>query len=261
MAEEVKEKFELLTEIATDLSMQFDGINTDCRRKKVSTHYLAKLVHTCWSLTKLLPLSKEDFLDFPSIAAVCRNIIELTNLCWYYCIENVSELESEFRFLLYDFHDVTALNAIFNKLSFELDEPQKLYQEKEGLKSVIMKHQQFDILSEEDKKQVKKGRKATLLNHFQIIENRGINVDYFHGIYKLMSTHTHSTATSVNLVVNSRFNTSEMDEAFLDLTIDYTSGFIAEMILEIGIMWNIDFAKSESKKFIEFHASQLYSDI
>ena len=250
-----------MTEIATDLSMQFDGVNTDSRRKKVSTYYLAKLLHTCWSLDKLLPTSKEDFLDFPSIAAVCRNIIELTNLCWYYCIENVSELESEFRFLLYDFHDVTALNTICNKLSFKLDEPQTLDQEKESLKSVLMKHPKFHSLSEDDKKQVKKGRKATLLNHFQIVENRGINVESFHGLYKLMSTHTHSTATSVNLVVHTRLHSSEMDEAFLGLTMHYTSGFIAKILLEIGSMWNIDFAKSESKEFIEFHASQLYADI
>ncbi len=261
MVEEVKEKFELLTEIATDLSIQFHGLNTDCRRKRISTYYLVKLVHTCWSLNKLLPSSKEDFLDFPSIATVCRNIIELTNLCWYYCIENLSESESEFRFLLYDFHDLTALNAIYNKLSFELDEPQKLDQEKEDLKSVIIKHQQFNILNEAEKKQVIKGRKATLLNHFQIIEKRDININYFHGFYKLMSTHTHSTATSINLVLNTRLNTSEMDEAFLELTVNYTSGFIAEMILEIGSIWDIDFAKNESKEFIEFYASQLYLEI
>lgn len=78
MVEEVKGDFELLTEIAISLSMQFDGVDIDCRRKKISTYYLAKLVHTCWSLDKLLPESKEDFLDFPSIASVYRNILELT---------------------------------------------------------------------------------------------------------------------------------------------------------------------------------------
>lgn len=261
MIEDVKDDFNLLTEIATDLSLQFDGIDTDCRRKKISTYYLAKLVQTCWSLDKLLPESEEDFLDFPSIAAVCRNIIELTNLCWYYCIEDVSGLETEFRFLLYDYHDTTSLNAILKKLSFEIDDPEKLTKEKHDLKNVIISHPIFLALSDEEKKQIKKGRRATLLNQFQIVDKRGINPDFFHGLYKLMSTHIHSTATSMNLVVNSRQRSSEMDKAFLGLTIHYTSSFIAGMVLEIGSMWSIEFAKAESKRFIEFYVEQLYEDI
>lgn len=261
VVEDVKENFNFLTEIATDLSIQFSGVDTDCRKKKTSTYYLAKLVHTCWSLDKLLPESDEDFLDFPSIAAVCRNIIELTNLCWYYCIEDVSDLETEFRFLLYDYHDITSLNAIFDKLSFELDDSEKLIKEKNDLKSVIISHPIFYNLNDEQKTQVKKGRKATLLNQVQLVEKRGIDPEFFHGLYKLMSTHTHSTATSMKLVVNSRNHSSEMDEAFLGLTINYTSSFIAEMVLEIGNMWNIEFAKDESKSFIEFYVEQLYKDI
>ena len=140
--------------------MQFGGTDTDCRRKKISTYYLAKLVHTCWSLDKLLPESEEYFLDFPSIAAVCRNIIELTNLCWYYCIEDVSDLETEFRFLLYDYHDATSLSAILYKLSFELNESEKLTLEKDDLKSEITSHPIFLSLCDEEKKQVNKGRKA-----------------------------------------------------------------------------------------------------
>ena len=231
---ELKENFEFLTEIATDLSMQFDGVDTECRKKKTSTYYLAKLVHSCWSVNKLLPESDEDFFDFPSIAAICRNIIELTNLCWYYCIDDNEESESEFRFLLYDLHDSSALNSIFENLGFELDDLDKLEQEKDALKKLIIEHPKFQTLTAEDKKQVKKGRKSTLQNQFQIVESRCINSNEFHGLYKLLSTHTHSTATSIKFLTNSRLNSSELDKAFLGLTINYTSSFIAEMVKSIG---------------------------
>ena len=135
--DELKEQFELLTEIATDLSLQFDGVETESRKAKTSTYYLAKMVHSCWSLNTLLPSSEEEYFDYPSIAAICRNIIELTNLCWYYCIEETSESEEEFRFLLYEMHDATALLAIATNLSFQLDEAGKLEQEKIDLKNAI----------------------------------------------------------------------------------------------------------------------------
>ena len=259
--EELKGNFEFLTEIATDLSMQFDGVDTECRKKKTSTYYLAKLVHSCWSLNKLLPESDDDFFDFPSIASICRNIIELTNLCWYYCIDENDELESEFRFLLYDLHDSTALISIVENLGFELDDIDKLQQEKDTLKKLIIEHPKFQTLTAEEKKQVKKGRKSTLQNQFQIIESRCINSNEFHGLYKLLSTHTHSTATSINLLTNSRLNSSELDKVFLGLTIDYTSSFIADMVKSIGKIWNIEFAKTDSKEFIDHFVSQLYADI
>ena len=73
--EELKENFELLTEIATDLSLQFDGVEADSRKASTSTYYLAKMVHSCWSLNQLLPASVDEHFDFSSIAAICRNII------------------------------------------------------------------------------------------------------------------------------------------------------------------------------------------
>ena len=261
LLEELKLNFELLTEITTDLSMQFDGVDTDCRKKKTSTYYLAKLAHSCWSLNKLLPKSDDDFFDFPSIAAICRNIIELTNLCWYYCIDDTDLLESEFRFLLYDFHDSTALNSIFENLGFDMDDNDKLHEEKLDYKKLIIEHPRYQKLTAEEKKQVKKGRKSTLQNQFQIVESRRINSNEFHGIYKLLSTHTHSTATSINFLTHSRLHSTDMNIAFLGLTIDYTSSFIADMVKSIGEIWHIEFAKSDSKEFIDHFVEQLYTDI
>lgn len=48
-----------------------------------------------------------------------------------------------------------------------------------------------------------------------------------------------------------------MKPSYLGLTMHYISRFIAEMLLGIGRMWGIEFAKSESKELIEDYASQL----
>lgn len=104
--------FKLITEIGYDLSQKFDGVDTDERRKKVSTYCLAKIVPECISLLKILPsakLSKRDMFDFSSFCSISRNLIEASNLRWYYCIEPVDENEVSFRFLLYDYHDDTTI--------------------------------------------------------------------------------------------------------------------------------------------------------
>lgn len=47
--------FDLITEIGYDLSQHFDGVDTDDRRKKVSTYYLAKVIPECISMLKIMP--------------------------------------------------------------------------------------------------------------------------------------------------------------------------------------------------------------
>lgn len=256
--EELIKDFELLTEIATDLSLQFVGVETDSRKRKTSTYFLAKLVHSSRTLNRLLPSSDEEQFDFPSIASICRNIIELTNLCWYYCIDDTSELEEEFRFLLYDLHDSASLIAIFKNLGFELDDSEKLEQEKINLRNMVVSHSMFQTLHAGVQTQIKKGKKSTLLNQNQMAECRRINITEFQGIYKLLSTHIHSTGTSINQVVYTQLYSSEMDKAFLGLTLHYTSSFVAQMVKSIGEMWGIEFAKDESSEFIDHYASQLY---
>ncbi len=252
------EDLELLTEIATDLSMQFEGVNTNNRRKKISTYYLAKLVHNCRSLLKLLYASNNsniEFFDFSSVASIIRNIIEATNLCWYYCLEDITEQESDFRLMLYDYHDICALLSICENLGFTIDDDQKLKEEKEIIKAKLIDNERFNSLNNDQQKQVKKGRKATLLNHVDMVNQRNIDVKEFQGIYKLLSTHIHSMPISINSVVYSILHTNEMDFVFCGLTLSYVSSFIADIIKEIGDLWEIEFAKFESKEFIDDYAN------
>ena len=162
---------------------------------------------------------------------------------------------------MYDLHDSVALYAIAKNLGFRLDDYEKIEKEKADLKCAISGHASFEVLSPDVKKQIMKGRKSTLQNQIQIVESRGINSTEFQGIYKLLSTHTHSTATSIKQAVHYKLNSPEMDVAFLGLTVSYTSCFIAEMVNCIGAMWDVEFAKEESSDFIEYYASQLYESV
>ena len=50
--QELIDDFDFITEIAYDLSQQFDGVHISDRKRKISTYYLAKVVPECMSLCK-----------------------------------------------------------------------------------------------------------------------------------------------------------------------------------------------------------------
>jgi hypothetical protein len=253
--EELIGDFNLLTEIAYDLSQQFDGVTTDCKRRRLSTYFLAKTVPGCMSLLKILPTesqiyNEEIYLDFSSISSLSRNLIEATNLHWYYCVDEVNEGEIDFRFLLYDYHDSVTLLKIFQSLEFTLEDIEQLESERDILKEGLKKHPHFTSLENDMKRNVVKGRKSSILSQVEIAEKRGLNVGEFNGIYKLLSNHVHTTPSSIKSVVYSRAHTKEMDLTFTGLILTYVASLLANMILTIGEMWGIEFAKVESRDIV-----------
>ena len=164
----VLQDFELLTEIAYDLSQKFDGVETQDIRKKKSTYFLAKVVPGCISLLKIIPkssfsLNKDAHLDFSSISTLSRNLIEAANLHWYYCIDHIDEEEINFRFLLYDYHDTTTLYRITENLKFSPEDIEYLGNQRSELRERLEKNSYFISLDKTEKKQIIKGRKSTLL--------------------------------------------------------------------------------------------------
>lgn len=253
--EELISDFNLLTEISYDLSQQFDGVITDCKRRRLSTYFLAKTVPGCMSLLKILPTesqisNEEIYLDFSSISSLSRNLIEATNLHWYYCIDAVGEEEIDFRFLLYDYHDSVTLLKIFQSLKFTLEDIEQLESERDILKEKLKEHSYFLSLDKDMKRNIVKGRKSSILSQVEIAEKRGLNVGEFNGIYKLLSNHVHSTPSSIRSVVHARTGSQEMDLAFTGLILNYVASLLANMIWTIGEMWEIEFAKIESRDIV-----------
>ena len=200
--------FDQVVGIAYELSQQFDGVESTSRRGKTSTYYLAKMVPECFSLLRVLPGSRftgpEELFDFPSFCSISRNLIEAANLHWYYCIEQVDEEQSKFRFSLYDFHDFRTKIRIGRFLNADESELELLESESMALKATIKNNSFFKDLLPEVQRQILKGRRCSEFNQTEIVERRGLDVEYFNGVYKLLSTNTHSTPSAINSMVHSR---------------------------------------------------------
>ncbi|UOE82193.1 DUF5677 domain-containing protein [Vibrio splendidus] len=252
--------FDKIAEIAADLSMHFGGVRTDDKKRRYSTYFLAKLVHNCVSLLKILPNSSEDkeYFDLSSIASLSRNIIESTNLCWYYCIEDVELEESSFRFLLFDYHDVCTTISLSESFDWKLDAEEELKEEKLVLLEAIKNTSQYFNEGKAEQKKLRQGRKASMCNQSELIEARGVDCKEFKGIYKLLSNHVHTTPNAINSVVHSRSHGQEMDTVLCGLILTYACIFCAEMVRTIGDIWQMEFAKEESRQLIESYSKQLF---
>ena len=260
--QDLMEDFDLITEIAYDLSKQFDGVQTSDRKRKISTYYLAKVVPECMSLLRVLPGSRftddEELFDFPSFCSISRNLIEAANLHWYYCIEKIEKEHSDFRFNLYDFHDYRATIRIGEFLSADDVELNGLQRKCNDLRGQIKAHSIFNSLLPEVQRKILKGRKCSEFNQTEISERRGIDIDFFNGVYKLLSNNTHSTPSAISAIVHTRIHGHGLQEAFSCMVLTYVASFIAELVKAIGELWDIQFEKSESKEIINLYAENLY---
>lgn len=253
--------FKLITEIGYDLSQKFDGVNTDNRRKKVSTYYLAKMVPECMSLLKILPwprLSKEDIFDFSSFCSLSRNIIEASNLHWYYCVDEVGGAEIDFRFRLYDYHDNTTTYRLGAFLGNTADELSGIECKRRDIRAQIEADPIFGVLGDELRKQIIKGRKCSHLTQAEIALRRGLDVDFFNGIYKLLSSNVHSTPAAISSIVHARVSGRELAEAYTGLLLTYVPSFVADTINTVGKMWDLEFAIRESEEIINNYSGLLY---
>jgi hypothetical protein len=260
--QELIDDFDLITGIALDLSQQFDGVETDSRRGKVSTYYLAKMVPECISLLRLLPGSRftelGDLFDFPSFCSISRNLIEASNLHWYYCIDNINAEVSAFRFLLYDSHDYRSMIHIGELIGVEEQELNVLREKFNELKNTIKANSTFSSVSADVQRQILKGRKCSDIDQTEITLRRGLDIEEFRGMYKLLSTNTHSTPFAINSVVEERLKGSGGSKAFACIILPYVAAFVADTIRTTGFAWGIEFAKKDSELLIAHHSADFW---
>ena len=259
--QELIERFDFITEIAYDLSQKFDGIQTEDRKRKVSTYYLAKIVPECMSLLRVMPgsryTSEGEIFDFSSFCSISRSLIEAANLHWYYCIENTDTETSDFRFYLYDFHDLKSTIQLCCFFGIEDKEQYSLQEKYNKLKNIIKGNQMFKSLLPEVQRQILKGRKCSDVNQSEISMSRCLDVSMFNSIYKLLSTNAHSTPSAINALVYSRVYSKELHEKLAALVLSYVASFVADMVMTIGETWSLDFAKHESAEIIRVYSEDL----
>jgi len=256
--------FEKLTEIGIDLSQQFKGIYAPTRRLGYSTRTLAKIIDNCVSILRLMPGSiffddEDAYLDFPSVASLCRDLIEACNYNWYLSIERISKSETDLRLEVNDFHDFFELMQMAKLLTLNKTDFEYLQGRIEEHRVNIESSEIFNNLDKQKKSLILKGKQGMILTQFEIAERRKLNLDKFKGIYKLLSNQTHSSANSIKMLTYSRLYDEEniLQEALTAIIVEYCNRFLASTILNVGRIWKIEFAKPESEELVKRYARRI----
>ena len=188
------------------LSVKLNQLVGDSR-KQIASALFAKINLGALSITKLLPkdsevlprektivMDPERFCDVSSIASLCRNLVEASNLLYYFGIEEVSAEEIQLRLQIGDYQAVKGSIAVFHLVNYKGERLEELQQELTKLKTALKSSLAFMELPSRTRKQILDGRTTATISHREIADRRGLAADRFSADYRHLSGHVHSNA-------------------------------------------------------------------
>lgn len=259
------EDFDRLTRIGASISYRFDGLVEKDLRKTKSTHYLAKILNTNFSILNLINgnfngnANYTQSLDPSTIYSLLRNQLETCNIYWYLIDDYSTSQNLDLKLNIFEYHDTLSSQIIYNSL-FYTDENENYLKEKEQKQLLEIKNNpDFDLLDNNAKKQIINGNKSTILSQFEITDKRNVDLKTFKAYYKIFSTYIHSSPTAMKNLISSKIHneSEEFEMMFMFISLNYTSIFIADIIYSIINLWNINDIDDNDINFIKFFRNQL----
>ena len=157
----------------------------------------SKFVLTALSLYRLLPEGKEPQknkpADISSIATLGRNLIEIYNLYFYLCLDEISDIEADFRRHVSFYHYLHEHHRVGEKMDVSseelgLNEKNVLQQYRREVED----HPFFQNLERKVQRQVLSGEKMAYQGRVEITKKYCKSFKLLDALYKVMSNHVHS---------------------------------------------------------------------
>lgn len=255
------EIFEKLTTIGAFISYKFDGIFEKDHRKAKSTYYLAKVLNTNMTILSLINGAENysDSIDISTVYSLLRNQLETCNIYWYLIDDYSTNKNLDLKLAIFEYHDTLSSQVIYNSLFFT-EENERYFKEKEEKQLIeIENNPYFELLNNNVKKQIINGNRSTIYTQFEIINKRDIDLKIFKAYYKIFSTYIHSSPTAIKNLTFFKINkdNEEFEMIFMIISLNYVSLFIADMILSIVNLWNLNDLNDDDKQFLKFLKNQL----
>ena len=245
---EVRANFSKTIELCFRLSQSFAGEIGDYKKMNCSVIFM-KLVMSGETILQILPklnTKKKTLFDLSSIAGLARNLIENSNILYYYCFDRIDIEEFNFRNLLSECHKNIEFKKMLNSLGKEDGDLGDLLNTIQNSKDELSRNSFFLSLGEAQKRELLRGRKGIFLSHKDITVRRSIDLDMYNAIYKFLSSHLHSTPYSIQLIGNNVMtglgNKQELN--FIKLIVNKTEYYMAKSFIEV-----IDFQKQKKQLF------------
>lgn len=130
--------------------------------------------------------------DFSTLAALSRNLIELSHVYDYFCKDRLSKDELEFRMNLFEIHSSEETKKVFERLGFSEDFVQEIILYSRFVSECeLSKNRYFNNLDEKVRNRLKKGNTPFYPDRLERA-NHQLDQRIESGLYKLFSNNIHS---------------------------------------------------------------------
>jgi len=196
-------KFIRVCELATAISLQQGGIETDGRGRRAADIFTRQVL-TAHSLEKLLPVLRNGsdpeivVWDLPTISLVSRSVMENFQALYFYGTEAISEAEADFRFQIFQKDRNAKWRDIRKKAGQSDNDLSEFISGVPEQQARILNHNFFKQLTKEQQVSIKKGKEFYYSKaEFEEFCPRLFNIG-FH--YKLMSNLAHPLPLAIERI-------------------------------------------------------------
>jgi hypothetical protein len=277
-------EYESLVHEVMNISDRTRGRQCLWHEREASTIFI-KIGITSFSTLFFIPETESfngKIWDISSLATLSRSILESYLSMYYIAIESLTDEERDFRRLLWEYHrEQERLSMLKASVPDSSDIP-TIKTGRDDYKKKLKENQLFLRLDVKTKKRLLKGKEKGSQQNIDICQKAGISQDFYRGIYKYLSSFSHTTPLGLSVLYELDSQSKKTQElikfivflnsGILSLAIrDYTSVFrdqknlISQKINELIEFWEYifkwDFSSIEKSKQEYFQQSNPpYSD-
>lgn len=232
--------FDSLLDAVLQVSSLQGGIDTDARRR-IGVKLYTRITVASVTLYRLTPgnrlIYREAFAwwDWPSVAAVTRNILEAYLNFHYIAVEPLGPEEDEFRQRVFWYHD----NIEKYKLYKSWNAPQDVLKDFEiklsNEKAWLENHVTASNLTNAQRKSALSGKHPCYLSREVILSRLPFGTDEVQGYYRMFSANVHAAPFSWQRNDNDRGRGEEnkVEKEYIRMALNFARKYIAASVIEM----------------------------
>lgn len=243
-------ELDLLLNYSIEVSFSLAHKPAPFDREFYSDRIFSKLLSHALTLKRIIPTGitpikqgVTELWDISSTCAISRALIESYDSLFYVAVDNIQNMEREFRFLLWELH---AEERRIKKLNLIGSTSPQLILLEENIKTIrenVLNHEYYNNLSKNIKSKISnENSPAFYLSHSERNSRAKINHDYYTSCTMFLSSHVHTFPFSIQQLIG--FKAGDMDSLqLISLPIQYAIAFLAKSIEGMEVVFGNDLPK------------------
>lgn len=230
---EIEKELDSLINIGVKVSNNLAGTKVRHRSESYADIIFTKLLSHAISLKKLSPSpksSRSELWDYPSACSVARCIIEAYDVLEYIALSKISEVEKDFRILVWKLHDYHRRYSMLEAIKSNMPQVESIREDSDELQTEVVLHRCFLRTKKDYQKRIRNGNAPSFLcSHKELNEKNGINHEYYTIVTMMLSQYVHTLPIAIHQLQYFKAGTSDAIHMSA-MPIQYSLPFVARAI-------------------------------